>query len=755
MRLFAIEHFHHFASMAIGVAMLGFGASGTLLTLRRKVAGVLTRQFGTAALLTGVLLIAVPATVELLPFDATQLAVDPRQWAWLAVLELMLALPFATGALAMLSALAESADRPGRLYGASFVGAGVGALAALGVLFWLEPVRALAAPAVLASLGAIAAAVATARRRLALLSASCAAVAAFCLTLPPWSLDITPYKGLPQVEAFPGARRVIERAGPLGWVVGVAAPAFRHAPGLSLTYTGEFPAQTALFVDAQLAGALTSWTPDSFSLLTALPAAIPFALGSRERVLVIGGGEGIEVAAALAHEARKVVAVELNPDLAFLQRGSGDTHVLWIVGDARSYVARTDETFDLVTLGPAGGFGASAGGLHALSEDYLHTVDAYASYLRRLRSGGVLAVTRWLDVPPRESVRVVATAGQALGPERVRRGLVVARSWGTVTTLAKPDGFTEEELARLAQWCRTRRFDIDWRPGDAEPPAPRFNRIADPAISRAAAAVVAGTERAFFDRYPFVVEPVTDARPFPHHFLDLGRARRLFAAGRGEWLPFAEWGVLALAAALVQAVVLAGLLTLVPVAVRLRDAWRPGLPRLFAYFAAIGLAYLAAEIAAIQQLALLLGHPVYAVTAVLTVMLICSGAGSVWSDRRGEGAALTFVLAAWLGVYAGGLLGLAHALQPQPVAVRVAAAVAVLVPPAFLMGTPFPIGLRALAGGDPTRVAWAWAMNGFASVVAAPLSALIALEAGTQALFALASAAYALAALGLVSRRRP
>jgi hypothetical protein len=189
--------------------------------------------------------------------------------------------------------------------------------------------------------------------------------------------------------------------------------------------------------------------------------------------------------------------------------------------------------------------------------------------------------------------------------------------------------------------------------------------------------------------------------------------------------------------------------------VRLRDAWRPGLPRLFAYFAAIGLAYLAAEIAAIQQLALLLGHPVYAVTAVLTVMLICSGAGSVWSDRRGEGAALTFVLAAWLGVYAGGLLGLAHALQPQPLALRVAAAVAVLVPPAFLMGTPFPIGLRALAGGDPTRVAWAWAMNGFASVVAAPLSALIALEAGTQALFALASAAYALAALGLVSRRRP
>ncbi len=85
---------------------------------------------------------------------------------------------------------------------------------------------------------------------------------------------------------------------------------------------------------------------------------------------------------------------------------------------------------------------------------------------------------------------------------------------------------------------------------------------------------------------------------------------------------------------------------------------------------------------------------------------------------------------------------------------RAAVAVAVLAPPAFLMGTLFPAGLRRLASGDPALVAWAWAGNGFASVLGAPAAALIALEVGTPALFALAGAAYLLAAALLRSAAR-
>jgi hypothetical protein len=173
------------------------------------------------------------------------------------------------------------------------------------------------------------------------------------------------------------------------------------------------------------------------------------------------------------------------------------------------------------------------------------------------------------------------------------------------------------------------------------------------------------------------------------------------------------------------------------------------------YFAAIGFAYLAAEIAAIQQLTMLLGHPVYAVTAVLGVLLTCSGAGSLASDRFATAVArrICVAIAGMLLVLALGLLALVHAAQGSPPALRVAIAVAVLVPVAVLMGGPFPLGLRALARDDTRRTAWAWAANGYASAVAAPLAALIAVEAGSRILFGAAAAAY-LAAAATVGRSR-
>jgi predicted membrane-bound spermidine synthase len=762
-RMFAIEQFYHFAYMAIGVAMLGFGASGTYVTLwGRRPAPARERRFVASAALTPLLLLAAPLIADLLSFDITQLAIDPGQWLRLGILYAVLALPFAMGALAVLLAITLDASRPGRLYGASFAGSGLGAFAAIGALWVVDPVRAIAIPALLAGAGALAASVsAGASRRWHATAGIGVVLAAAGVAVPPWTLDVTPYKGLPQVEAYPGAKRVAEATTPVGWVVAVQADAFRHAPGLSLAYRGAFPPQAGLFVDGELAGALTRWDSANAQLLDWLPAAIPYALGRRERVLVIGAGGGIDVHTALRHDATRVTAIELNPDLVrFQQRApsppgwDAGTKVRWVTGDARSHVAATRETFDLIAIGAGGGMGPATAGLHSLNEDYLHTVDAYATYLRHLRPGGVLAVTRWLTVPPRASVRVVLTAAQALervAPGSAGRGLLVVRSWGTATTVVKPDGFSPDEIDSLEAWLVTRRFDVDWRLDLDGPPTPRFNRVGDVALYRAAAAAVAGDSAAaaFLDDYPFVVAPVSDARPYPHHYLDLGAVRRLLAAGGGGWLPFAEWGYLAVVATVLQSIALAGLLTVVPAAVRTRAVWQPGLGPLLLYFTAIGFAFLAAEIAAIQQLGLLLGHPVYAVSVVLAVMLACSGAGSMWSDRVGaeRGATVAAIISALLVACALLLLDIAHLVQPARFPVRALVAVGILGPIAFLMGGPFPLGLRTLASDDPTRVAWAWAMNGFASVVAAPLAALIALEAGTRWLFAAAAAGYAGAAL--------
>jgi hypothetical protein len=767
-RVFAIEHFHHIAYMAIGVAMLGIGASGTLVAVLGGLSpNAAQRWFPAATLFTALALMVTPALLHRISLDLTQLAWSMEQWVRLGVVYLLLAFPFASSAVAILLGITLERARPGWIYGASFVGSGVGALLAVAVLWTAHPSRALAMPALVAALGGAVAVGSRTRMTNRFLAAVTVLAASLVALRPPWHMTVSPYKGLPQVEAYPNARRVAERIGPLGWVVAVQAPAFRHAPGLSLAYAGEFPPQTALFVDGEIAGAVTRWGSTgidrtAMEILAWLPTALPYALGERKRVLVLGGG-AMDVWSAVAHGAERIVAVELNADLIGMSgdlaplptRKTTPVEIDWVAGDARTVVARTHERFDLITLAPHGGLSGAAGGVHALNEDFLHTTDAYAQYLRRLTADGVLAITQWITVPPREAVRGLLTAAEALRrvmPVASKNGIVLARSWGTTTILVKPSGFSSSDMERLGTWTASRQLDLDWYP-EAVSPVAQYHIPDDQTLVHAARAAVTHRDSArhFADAYVFAVAPATDARPYPHRFLRAGSVRTLLRSGSTTWLPFAEWGYVALLATLAQSALLATLLILLPAVVRPRGARGPdaSLLPLVAYFSAIGLGYMAAEIALIQQLTLLLGHPVYAVATVLAAILIFSGVGSVWSDRLAPSRAsmLGALLAAALALCAALLLDIVHLLQPATIVLRGAAAGVLLVPVAVGMGMLFPIGLRGLAGDDSSRIAWGWAANGFASVVGVPLAALIAVEAGSRVLLLVAATAYVGAAL--------
>jgi hypothetical protein len=752
--------------MAIGVALLGLGASGTLGALRPPSGSIAAvRRLRVAATATALALVVSPWFSHRVKVEPTQLPFEHGEWLRLAGLVAVLALPFLAGGLATLTAFVLSPGRTGRLYGASFAGGALGVALALLVLFVLPPARSLVLPPVLAALGALA----LGWRSVAGPVAAAGGLAGAALFLGPgWDAQLTPYKSLPQLSALPGARRVAERFSPLGWVLALEAPSFHDAPGLSLAFHGGFPKQTALLVDGDVAGAATDLTdPGAAALGAALPTSLPYALAERHRVLLVGVGEGLELGAALDSGAQQVVTVEPNPDLLRLARERGQLKC-WHerprddrIGQARAVLARGRETFDLISLAPAAAHGASVGGVRALEEDFLHTVDAYELFLRHLDPEGVLSVTTWLSTPPRESVRTVLTMAEAL--RRLGHspglGLVVLRRWGTVTVVARPVAFGAGELARVRDLARGRGLDLDWplAEGSSEPP---FNVLEDPSLRQAATVASRSSEEAarFATGYPFDVAPVDDARPYPHHFLRLRSIPALVRGGRGSWLPFAEWGPIAMLATLVQTALVAMLLLVVPVAWWGRRTDRTA-PRwaLLGYFGALGFGYLAAEVAAIQQLALLLGHPVYAVAGVLVAFLLCSGVGSAVSDRLqpSAGRGLCALLAVVLAVLAVGLLGLVHRIESVGGPIRIAAGLVALAPAAFLMGMPFALGVRRLApeGG---ALAWAWASNGFASVVAAPLAALLSLELGSRVLLGAGAATYALAAgvLTVAGRRR-
>ncbi len=777
LRVFSITSYHHFAYMAVGVALLGFGASGTaLVLLRRTTRGREWRLFPWILALTPPALLVAPVLAGLPEFDPTQLVWDPRQWWRLTGVYAALTLPFLTGAAAVALALQGGGSRVGRLYAWNLAGSGAGSLAVLPLLFRFRPEEALAWTVVPAGVAAVLALVAgrglRAGRAAAAVVVAGVTVVGVARGGPP--LDVIHFKGLPQVEAYPGARRAGEAWDPTGWVVAVAAPAFRHAPGLSLGYQGAVPGQVALFVDGEVAGAAVTRSADDLgsggSYLEWLPGSVVYALqrttpdgasghgGLRPSVLVLGAGGGTDLAAALHYGARRVTAVELVEPLVRLAREVvsassspwDDPRVRVVTGDARSFAARSRDRFSLVVLPISGVFNATAAGIHSAGEDFLGTAEAYRAFLRLLEPGGILVVTRWLRTPPRDNVRVILTAAEALrsmGVSDVGRSLAFVRSWATGTLLVKPAGFAGAEIADLRRFADARAFDVDW-PGTAGGPGP-FNEIAAPVYQDAARAAARGADSAvaFARAYPFDVRPATDDRPWFGRFLRLGTLPALLAAERADWLPLAEWGTLGVVATLAQSGLLAVLLMAVPVLVLHPSRGRATMPvlRPAFYFAGIGFGFILVEMAGIQRLSLVLGHPVYATAATLGALLLCSGVGSAWSDRRPDAwASRASLVVAGLAALGALLAPAAARLSSLPLAVRGPAALVVVGAAGVLMGVPFPLGLRRLARSEG-GVAWAWAANGVASVVGASAAVLLAMEVGSRGVLLAGAACYLVA----------
>ena len=326
--------------------------------------------------------------------------------------------------------------------------------------------------------------------------------------------------------------------------------------------------------------------------------------------------------------------------------------------------------------------------------------------------------------------------------------LALIRGWKTVTVVIKNGALTAAERAALLAFCRQRSFDVGYYPGIRAGQANRYNRLDQAYYYQAALALLGPERETFFERYKFDLRPVGDDRPFFFHFSKWSTLPELLTLQAGGGFGQLEWGYLVLLAALLQAL-LAGLaLIVLPLLIsrRTRHSLRGVGWRVFGYFAAIGLGFLLIEIAFIQKLLLLLGHPVYAVAVVLSAFLLFAGLGSGYSERlrfanRPQRLGLSIALLAGIeaAVLVPALLAVGLA---WPLPVKALCAVMLIAPLGFLLGMPFPWGLRRLG---PAQLPWAWAINGCASVVSALLAALLAVEIGFSGLLLAGAGLYLLA----------
>ena len=774
LRYFSIAYWHHFAFMIISLALLGFAASGTLIALARDwLAARLAPAFTASALLFAAGSLAAIATVRAIPFNPLELVWDRDQFFLLALAYVVLALPFLGGGMAIGLALSCRRDDLHRIYRYDLVGAGLGAVAVIVALEGLPLVSAFKAVALA---GAAAALIAGGARRWRMAPPAAALLALASLLVPAsWLAPApSPYKELSGALRIKGATIAAQREGPLGRVTAVTNDAvpFRHAPGLSLGAPAGPPPQIALFTDGDGLTPITRAGGDGAALvyLDHLPMALPYRLLKRPRVLVLGAGGGSGVLLARRHGARAIDAVELNPDIVELVRGpfaafAGGLYdapdVTVHIAEARHFAATTAERFDLIEVSLLDSFTAASAGVHALNESGLYTVEALAAYVGRLAPGGILAVTRWLKVPPRDGLKLFATAAEALrrhGVDRPGRHLALVRSWNTVTLLVAAAPLGDDAGAAIRRFAAARGFDIGYLPDMATAEANRFNRLPRPYYHEGARALLGDDRQRFIDAYKFDLRPATDDRPYFFHFFKWRLLPELLAAPGGAGLALVEMGTLLLIAALAQAAVAAALLVLLPLAAARRALGRASAAarlRTLVYFAAVGLAFLFVEMALIQRFSHFLGHPIYAVTVVLAAMLVFAGIGSGLArrfERSSRRHPPTAVAAAAVAVLIGAYLGLLPAVLDAAVAgadaVRIAVAVVLIAPLALAMGLPFPLGLRALAAAElQSLIPWAWGINGCASVLSAIGATMLGIHFGFGAVLLLAALLYLAAAL--------
>jgi len=764
MRRLIVERWHHFGFLVISLALLGFGASGTMLAIlqdrvRRRpaiVTSALTFCLAWALLVMPRLATLIPITARFIPADLYS------QVGWWSLYWLTAFVPFLLGGAVLGAALMTAGRHMGTTYATNLAGSAGGAVAAIWLLSRAPLEQTAWPPVALVVLAGMLLPAPSARRRLILgiLMVGLTFSAELSWPLPP-RYDEHKYAAYVQrLAAQAAARRVAARADPHGYVELYEGDRFHDLPFLSLKRRP--PAMYSLLINGDLAASvLRIERVEQASVLDDTLLALPYRLlPPRPRVLLLGEGGGANIWLARRQGAVRIDLVQPNAAVVALWRQFApamlaDATVEIHTTDWRRYVARAAPAmYDLVQVVALEGMAVGNAGLRGLAEDHLATVEGCAAALRLLSSDGVLAISRGIQSPPRDNIRLLATLVEALeylGVDRPERHIVQMRDYLGACTLALKMPLDDHRRQCLRAAQEELHLTPVWYDGLAPDEVNRPDALDGPPgassdwLHYAAREIFSPRRRTFYNDYLWNIRPARDDRPFFWDFYKPAAVATLRRAYADLWLTRVEIGRLFLYTSLLISGLAAVLFILLPLMVSMRPRARPARSWswvLFsgAYFGGIGLGFMGLEMAFISRATRHLGDAVMASAVVIGGVLLLSGAGSL-AARRLVGGRL------WVAPLSVAILAASLSAVLYWAGGRAETWVLVLggAGAAFLMGMPMPLGLTCLDRSNTHLVPWAWGINGAASVIATSAAVLSAMTIGYTAVVLLAAGSYALA----------
>lgn len=487
------------------------------------------------------------------------------------------------------------------------------------------------------------------------------------------------------------------------------------------------------------------------------------------KVMVVGTGGGRDILSALIFNQKTVLGVEINKNIIdavnqkfgdFTGHLDKNPKVTFVHDEARSYIIRSNETFDIIQVSLIDTWAATAAGAYVLTENALYTVEAWKSFLQHLNPNGILTFSRWyFKDRPGEVYRLTSLASASLkqiGIKNPRGNIVIVRKtpyWNTTderngigTILVKREPFSDEDLDTIETIVRQMKFDMIL--------SPRFS------WDSTFATLASGKDLdKFTASYPVNIAAPTDDNPF---FFNMLRLRDLLNRNLREQgiMSFNMKAVYILAVLLIVVIGLTSLCIIFPLLLSTKLSVLKGNGPLFIFFSCIGLGFMLLEISQMQRFIIFLGRPTYSLSIVLSSLLLSGGIGSYTTQKIGKfeftkSACIRLIFLLSVLIVFGIVTPFAIRISQGAITLlRTAVTIGILFPLGLFMGTAFPIGMKLASTKLANITPWLWGINGAMSVSASVLAVAISLSFGISITYWTGVFCYAIAFIAFIQTSR-
>jgi len=754
-RIFSVTMWYHYAFMAVSIAMFGMTLGAIIVYLfpvqfaHEHVGKHLTTTsilFSATIIITFLIHINIPATGKIANI-------------YLPLTFVLISIPFIFAGINTCLMLVKVPGDIGKLYAADLAGAALGCILFIYVLDITDGPTAVFVTALVAILGAVFYAIQNGNSKL--IRATTSTGVLLLVLVITQTILVNNQKSMIRLKWIKGGLEstpIFEKWNSFSRVRVWGDPVNPIKPfgwGISSTYPEDKTTNYVMIdIDSNAGTPISSFDGD-FEKVDYLKYDIVnlvHYLRPNADVLVVGTGGGRDILSALAFQQNSITGVEINKniiDIFTKEFGDYAGHIdqypnVKIVNDeARSYIARSKDKYDIIQVSLIDTWAATASGAYVLTENSLYTVEAWGQCFDHLKPNGVLTFSRWYykDLPG-EMYRVTALASKALeeqGIQNPRDHILIFRSFlryqgenlpnGVGTILVSKEPFSTEDIATITLIANQMNFDVVLSP--------------DFAIDETFKQITSGIgSDAFIENFPLNISAPTDNAPFFFQMLRLSDVISSNYYDQGV-MTFNITAIYALGSLLFAVFLLNLFFVIAPLLLtskRLKSSTTKNAIPLSLYFACIGLGFMMIEISQLQRLTVFLGHPTYSLSVVLFSLLLSSGMGSYATQKvetrlissASKRLIILLIIISLFGFITPSIIKtFSGAITPA----RILLAILILFPMGFFMGMAFPMGMKIASAQAESLAPWFWGINGAMSVFASVLTIAVSINSGIASSF--------------------